>query len=80
MFNLGVVEESLALHKVVECLSDDLLVGVFVINDNIVIFIMEFVMMVEFEDKVILFFDDTLETLAIRGYLHKSAFTDALIQ
>ena len=74
------VEESLSLHKVIECLSDDLLVGVFVINDNVVIFIMKFVLMVEFEEKVILLFDDTPETLAICRYLHKSAFTDALIK
>ena len=65
LFLLGVVEESLALHKVVECLSDDLLVGVFVIDDEVVIFDMEFILMVEFEDKVILLFDDTRETLAI---------------
>jgi len=75
-----VVEESLSLHKVIECLSDDLLVGVFVINDKVVIFIMKFVLMVEFEEKVILLFDDTPETLAICGYLHKSAFTDALVK
>lgn len=74
------VEESLSLHKVIECLSDDLLVGVFVINDKVVIFIMKFVLMVEFEEKVILLFDDTPETLAICGYLHKSAFTDALVK